>query len=158
VSGSLGHGLSLAAGIALAKKIDESDSRTVVLLGDGECYEGSVWEAAQFASHHRLGNLVAFVDMNGLITHGRTRDINSFGNMAARWKVSGWEVKELDGHDLVSLESSMAEPRANQGLPLAIMASTVKGKGVGRLEGRPESHHGSLKDEDFLAAISELGG
>lgn len=157
ISGSLGHGLSLAAGIALGKKIDQSDARTAVLLGDGECYEGSVWEAAQFASHHRLGNLVVFVDLNGLITHGRTHDINSFGDMGERWKSTGWEVKQLDGHDLVSLDSSLATPRTNPDLPLAIIASTVKGKGVKGLEGRPESHHGSLNDEDFLAAMSELG-
>ena len=158
VSGSLGHGLSLAAGIALAKKIDGTNSRTVVLLGDGECYEGSVWEAAQFASHHRLGNLLAFVDVNGLITHGRTRDINSFGDLRARWESNGWEVRDVDGHNLFLLANSMSEPRDFPELPLVILASTIKGKGVKGLEGKPESHHGSLGEEDFLIAIAELGG
>jgi len=158
VSGSLGHGLSLAAGIALAKKMDESDSRTVVLLGDGECYEGSIWEAAQFGAHHRLSNLIVFVDANGLITHGRTHDINSFGDMGARWSSAGWEVREVDGHDLVALGGSITGPRVISGSPLVVIASTVKGKGITGLEGRPESHHGSLSDEDYLAAITELGG
>lgn len=158
VSGSLGHGLSLGAGIALAEKIDGTKSRTVVLLGDGECYEGSVWEAAQFASHHRLGNLLAFVDVNGLITHGRTRDINSFGDLRARWESNGWEVRDADGHDFFSLSNSMSEPRDFPELPLVILASTVKGKGLKALEGKPESHHGPLDEEDFLAAIAQLGG
>lgn len=158
VSGSLGHGLSIATGIALAKKIDNSKSRTIVLLGDGECYEGSVWEAAQFGAHHQLSNLVVFVDANGLITHGRTQDINSFGDLGTRWRSFGWEVMEVNGHDLAALNHSFSRSRKDLNVPLAIIASTVKGKGIRALEGRPQSHHGSLSLEDYKAAISELGG
>lgn len=157
VSGSLGHGLSLGAGIALANKIDGTDSRTLVLLGDGECYEGSVWEAVQFASHHGLQNLVAIVDLNGLITHGSTRAINSFRDMAARWESAGWVTKQVDGHDFVALQAAFSAPRETRDAPLAIIASTVKGKGVQSLEGHPASHHGSLSDADYFESISRLG-
>lgn len=156
LSGSLGHGLSLGAGIALAERMDGSDARVVVLLGDGECYEGSVWEAAQFAAHHKLGKLLAIVDRNGLITHGKTEDINAFGDLEARWKSFGWQVVELDGHNLDQLCEAFAELRDARDVPTVILASTVKGNGVRSIQNTPESHHGSLSQAELEIALSDL--
>lgn len=157
VSGSLGHGLSVGAGFALADKIDNSMLKTVVLLGDGECYEGSVWEAAQFAGHHKLSTLLAIVDRNGLITHGSTEDINAFGDLSSRWRSYGWEAVELDGHSFPEIIRALDAFAAGENLgPLAIIAKTVKGKGVRSLEGAAGSHHGSISLEQLNVAIREM--
>ncbi len=158
VSGSLGHGLSVGAGMALSSKIDNSDDKTVILLGDGECYEGTVWEAAQFAGHHKLSSLLAIVDRNGLITHGPTEDINSFGNLVERWKSFGWHAIEVNGHDMNQLFSALSEFHDSSiEKPTVILAETIKGKGFTSLEGLAASHHGSISKSELEESIRELG-
>lgn len=158
VSGSLGHGLSVGVGFALADKIDQSKTSTIVVLGDGECYEGSVWEAAQFAGHHKLRTLLAIVDRNGLITYGPTEEINEFGNLENRWKSFGWNALEIDGHNVPDLMKALQEfkSEAHEG-PLVLIANTLKGKGVRSLEGTAGSHHGSISDEQLRDALEEMG-
>ena len=158
VSGSLGHGLSVGAGLALADKIDDSKLKTVVVLGDGECYEGSVWEAAQFAGHHKLATLLAIVDRNGLITHGATEDINAFGDLRSRWISFGWNVIELDGHSFTEIIENLENfVSGTSSQPCVIIANTIKGKGVRSLEGTAGSHHGSISLEQLTQSLQEMG-
>ena len=157
VSGSLGHGLSVGAGMALADKFDEKPRRTFVLMGDGECYEGSVWEAAMFASHHQLNNLCGIVDRNGLITHGTTESINKLEPFKDKWRAFGWDVIEVDGHDLKVLVSALQKfTRKTSGNPTLILANTVKGKGVSFMENQANWHHGGIDDKKLGIALLEL--
>lgn len=158
VSGSLGHGLSVGAGMALAGKIDGSDDKTVVLLGDGECYEGTVWEAAQFAGHHRLTSLLAVVDRNGLITHGPTEEINSFGDLVKRWESFGWHVIQVNGHNVDELFSAISQFCGSESKkPVVIIANTIKGKGFVTLQGLAGSHHGSISEAQLKESLRSLG-
>lgn len=157
VSGSLGHGLSVGAGISLGLRMTNNDCRSFVLLGDGECNEGSVWEAAMFAAHHRLSNLCAIIDRNGLITHGSTEEFNALEPLAEKWGSFGWEVLEVDGHDFRSLFRVFEQFRQNSfDKPLAVISQSVKGKGVSFMEGVASWHHGGLNTEMFTRAMSEL--
>jgi transketolase len=157
ISGSLGHGLGMGAGFALAAKRDGADFRTFVILGDGECYEGSVWEAAMFAAHHRLDNLIAIVDRNQLCILGRTEDLLELGDLEAKWRSFGWETLGVDGHDLGELLDALGRIGQAGGKPLAIIAHTVKGKGISFMEGRSEWHN-RMPDKDQAAqARAELG-
>ncbi len=151
-SGSLGHGLGIACGIALANKLAGSDAKTFVLLGDGECWEGSVWEAAMFAAHHGL-NITLIVDRNGYSVQGATEEIVALGDLAAKWAAFGWNVEEIDGHDEEALEDALS----NSG-PWAVIAKTVKGKGVSFMEGRKEWHHGSLTAGELESAKESING
>lgn len=157
VSGSLGHGLSIGSGMALADKMDGNSRKTFVLMGDGECYEGSVWEAANFASHHSLSNLCGIVDRNGLITHGSTESINRLEPFADKWKAFGWEVHEVDAHNLVELRSiwDLATSRTF-GPPTMIIANSIKGKGVSFMENDFNWHHGGIDDLRYIDAMEEL--
>lgn len=156
-SGSLGHGLGIGAGMALAAKLDGRGYRTFVLLGDGECYEGSVWEAAMFASHHRLNNLIAIVDRNGQIVNDYTESINRFDSMKAKWEAFGWDALEVDGHSFNQLMTVLADARGGHlNRPLAIIANTVKGKGVSFMERQLAWHHGSLTGAKYETARGEL--
>jgi len=158
VSGSLGHGLPIAAGMALADKLDKKTNRkTFIILGDGECYEGSVWEGANFASHHRLDNLCAIIDRNSLITHGSTEDINALEPMIDKWRAFGWDAYEIDAHnidDLVKFFSSLEDNTSKK--PVALIAKSVKGKGVSFMENNASWHHGGIDDQKFNAAEKEL--
>jgi len=157
VSGSLGHGLSVGAGISLGLKMTNQDCRTFVLLGDGECNEGSVWEAAMFAAHHRLSNLCAIVDRNGLITHGSTEEFNALEPFADKWSSFGWEVVEIDGHHFQSLIDVFDCFRSNgSDKPLAVIATTTKGKGISFMEGVASWHHGGVDTEIYKRAMREL--
>ena len=157
VSGSLGHGLSIGAGMALADKFDEKPRKTFVLMGDGECYEGSVWEAAMFASHHQLNNLCGIVDRNGLITHGTTESINKLEPFKDKWLAFGWDVIEIDGHDIKKIVKTMQEfNRKASGNPTLILANTVKGKGVSFMENQASWHHGGIDDKKLGIALLEL--
>jgi len=158
VSGSLGHGLSIGAGMALADKFDGKPRSTFVLMGDGECYEGSVWEAAMFASHHQLNNLCGIVDRNGLITHGTTESINRLEPFKDKWLAFGWDVIEIDGHNIKKLVRTLREfTRKNSGNPTLILANTVKGKGVSFMENQASWHHGGIDDKKLELALLELG-
>lgn len=157
VSGSLGHGMSIATGMALADKIDCKDRKTVVVLGDGECYEGAVWEANNFAAHNNLHNLWVIVDRNGLITNGNTEKINKLEPFSDKWRSFGWDVHNVDAHsieELVALFSSL-EKKKND-LPVVIIANSIKGKGVSFMENQASWHHGEISGENYKIARKEL--
>ena len=158
ISGSLGHGLSIGAGMALADKFDSKIQRkTYIILGDGECYEGSVWEAANFAAHHKLSNLFAIIDRNSLITHGSTEDINALGSIKDKFISFGWEAQEIDGHNIQNLLNFFKSTSFNKiNKPIAIIAKTIKGKGVSFMENVASWHHGGINEENFLIAEKEL--
>jgi transketolase len=157
VSGSLGHGLSIGSGMALADKLNKNPRATIVLMGDGECYEGSVWEAAMFASHHELNNLCGIIDRNGLITHGSTEEINKLEPFSDKWKAFGWEVYEVDGHNLKELKITLKlATNKTKKKPSMIIAKTVKGKGVSFMENQPKWHHGGIDQVKLETAIKEL--
>lgn len=157
VTGSLGHGLSVAAGMAFELKVSKQSALAYALLGDGECNEGSVWEAAMFASHHSLGNLCAIVDRNGLITHGSTEDFNGLEPFAEKWRAFGWIAVVCDGHDLLALSQAFAGFKKNSsGKPLVIIAQTIKGKGISFMEGIPTWHHGPIGSAVYDSARLEL--
>lgn len=157
VSGSLGHGLPIGSGMALADKMDKNSRNTFVLMGDGECYEGSVWEAAMFAAHHKLHNLCGIVDRNGLITHGSTELINRMEPFADKWRAFGWEVFEINAHDLGQLQDTWKTIISKKfGPPSMVIANSIKGKGVSFMENDFNWHHGGIDDEKFSTAIAEL--
>lgn len=157
ISGSLGHGLSIGTGMALADKMDKTSRKTYVLMGDGECYEGSVWEAAMFAAHHKLHNLCGIVDRNKLITHGSTESINRLEPFRDKWEAFGWEVIEINAHDFNDLEKAWGTFSAkDEGKPSMIIANSVKGKGVSFMENKAIWHHGGIDDAKFKLAFAEL--
>lgn len=157
VSGSLGHGLPIGSGMALADKMDKNSRQTFVLMGDGECYEGSVWEAAMFAAHHELHNLIGIVDRNGLITHGTTESINRLEPFADKWKAFGWEVFEVNAHDLADLQDTWkAIISKKSGAPSMVIANSIKGKGVSFMENNFNWHHGGIDDAKLATALTEL--
>jgi len=155
-NGSLGHGLSMAIGICLAAKKKGKDFRTFVMMGDGECNEGSVWEAVMSAAQLQLDNLTAIVDYNRLQSDGDSRKIIEFGDLAAKFRCFGWNVSEVDGHDLGQLLNAFAQTFALQA-PHVIVAHTVKGKGISFMENNNEWHHKRLTKADYDLAIAELG-
>jgi transketolase len=155
ISGSLGHGLGVAVGISLSSKLDELDNSTFVILGDGECYEGSVWEAAILASHLKLTNLIAIVDRNNLCIHGNTEEINSLEPFSEKWRSFGWNVIEIDGHNISEIVSSLK--KRHESMPTAIIANTVKGKGVSFMENQSSWHHGSIDNYILESSLKELG-
>jgi transketolase len=157
VSGSLGHGLPIAAGMALADKLDQKvDRKTFIVLGDGECYEGSVWEGANFAAHHGLHNLCAIIDRNSLITHGSTEDINGLEPMKDKWCSFGWDAHEIDAHNMDDLLNFFRSLSNNSGKPVALIARSVKGKGVSFMENNAAWHHGGIDEEKYNIAKEEL--
>ncbi|MFO8059417.1 MAG: transketolase [Bacillota bacterium] len=156
-TGSLGQGLSLAVGAALAGKLDGKDYGVYALLGDGELQEGQVWEAAAAASHYGLDNLIAFVDHNGLQIDGRVSDIMSCHPMPDRWRAFGWHVWEVDGHDLEQLSEAVARAQGADG-PAVLIARTVKGKGVSFMEDQVSWHGKAPSREQARRALLELRG
>lgn len=158
-TGSLGHGLGIAAGIALSARMDFRDFETVVLLGDGECYEGSVWEAALFAGHHQLGNLTAIVDRNQQCVTDFTEDCNRLEPFGDKWKAFGWDVRTVDGHSFSQLLAAFKDFRACQSSrPLVIIANTIKGKGVSFMERNLPWHHSVPAGDNLKKAREELAG
>ncbi|MDR3349538.1 MAG: transketolase [Acidaminococcales bacterium] len=153
-SGSLGMGLSYACGLALAAKKQGKDKNIYVLLGDGELNEGSNWEAAMFAAHQKLDNLVAVVDYNGMQLDGFSADILAV-DVAAMWKAAGWQTAACDGHSLSALREELdVSPAA---APQAVLAKTVKGKGVSFMENNSAWHHSRLSDKQYEEAAKEVG-
>ncbi len=156
-SGSLGHGLSIGVGMALAARMTQRDYRTYVMLGDGELSEGQIWEAANSAGHFGLQNLVAIVDRNGLSIDGHTEDIMTVEPMEDRFAAFGWNVQRIDGHDLNAVREAFARlPSARDGRPQVIIADTVKGRGVAHMEMSLDWHVGNLVGEDYDAVMAEL--
>ncbi|MER6827090.1 transketolase [Streptosporangium sp. NPDC000563] len=154
-SGSLGHGLALGVGVALAARLDGSDRRCFVVMGDGELQEGSVWEAASVAASHGLENLTAVVDRNRLQITGATDFVNNLEPLADRWRAFGWHVREADGHDVAALTEALTAP-PEPGRPTLIIAHTVKGKGLPFIEGQARSHYAKLGDRQHRRALSAL--
>jgi len=156
-TGSLGQGLSAANGMALAGRLDKKDYRVYCLLGDGECQEGQVWEAAMTASHHKLDNLTAIVDHNKYQIDGRVEEIKNLQPFAEKWKAFGWQVFSCDGHDFVKLIETLEKAEKFKGKPSVIIAETVKGKGVSFMEERPLDFHGRAPTpEEEKKAVAEL--
>lgn len=155
-TGALGHGLPVANGMAFAAKSKGQKHRVFVLISDGECNEGSVWEAALFAGHHKLDNLVVIVDYNKIQCIGRTKDVLDLDPFVDKWKSFGFAVKEVDGHDYKDLETHLSEPAKEPGKPLCIVAHTVKGKGVSFMEDSILWHFRSAQGEEYKKALKEL--
>ena len=155
-TGSLGHGLSLGVGMALAARLDKKTWRTFVLMSDGECHEGSVWEAAQAAGHFGLDNLVLTIDYNKLISLGPINDIIRVEPLADRWRSFGWEVSEVDGHDIPQLVEVYSRLPFRRGRPNLVLAHTTKGKGVSYMENRPIWHYRIPNEEELKQALKEL--
>lgn len=156
-TGALGHGLSICVGLALAARLDQSPSRIMTLLGDGELAEGSNWEAAMAAAHYGLGNLTAIVDCNTLQITGRTRDVCSNEPLDAKFGAFGWDVQSVDGHDLTALADVLNRP-AQPNKPRIVIAHTIKGRGVSFMEDVGKWHHGVPNDAEYAQAIAEIDG
>jgi transketolase len=154
-TGSLGQGLSIGLGMALAARLDGRDFRVFVLLGDGECQEGQVWEAAMAAGHHRPDNLVAIIDYNRFQLDGAIDDIIGLEPLAAKWASMGWQVREIDGHDIDAVIAAFAWA-TSVGAPACIIAHTVKGKGVSFMEGNNAYHGVPPTDDELARALREL--
>ena len=155
-TGSLGHGLSIGVGAALAARLQGSPRRTFVLLSDAELNEGSVWEAAMFAAHHGLGSLVAIVDVNRQQAMGYTRDVIDLQPLDERWRAFGWNVHERDGHDVEALRATVESLDPESDRPHVLLASTTFGYGVSFMQNKIEWHYQPLSDEQFAAAVAEV--
>jgi len=156
-SGSLGHGLGIAAGIALAARMNNESYFTFALLGDGECYEGSVWESALFAAHHQLNNLIAIVDRNWLAAIDFTEKAVRLNPLDKKWEAFGWEVVNINGHSFEEIFSALKGFRSRRlAKPLVIIADTVKGKGVSFMENQPLWHGIAPKGKEAELAKAEL--
>lgn len=156
-TGSLGHGFPVATGMAYSALLDGRRHRVFALLSDGECSEGAVWEAAMFAAHHRLHNLVAIVDYNKIISLGPISEILELEPLADKWSSFGWSVREVDGHDHATLLRNLSEVPFEQDKPSCMIAHTVKGKGVSFMEHSVLWHFRAPHADEFRRALQELG-
>jgi transketolase len=157
-AGSLGQGLSFGIGMALAGRLDRKAYRTYVLLGDGECDEGQVWEAAMSAAHYKVDTLTAIVDRNGIQNDRFVSQVMEIEPLADKWRAFGWHVLEIDGHDHAQVLKALAEAKATVGRPTVIIARTVKGKGVSFMENNPDFHGRAANKDELPIALRELEG
>jgi len=157
-SGSLGYGLSIGAGVALAHKINNTNHRAFVLLGDGECNEGTIWETAMFANHHKLDNLVAIIDYNHLQGFGRTDEVLDLEPLSDKFNSFGWSVHRIDGHDYSLLNATFNKILVSKKGPSVIIAETVKGKGYSKFENKLSSHYQVLNVDTYKDMMNELKG
>lgn len=155
-SGSLGQGLSFAVGVALAANVDMKDYRVYALLGDGECDEGQIWEAAMSAAHYNLDNLTAFVDRNRIQNDRFTSEVMRLEPLAEKWSAFGWKVLEVDGHNIGQVLDAAGTARNTRGCPTVIIAHTVKGKGVSFMENNPDFHGRAPNKDEYERALKEL--
>ena len=146
-AGSLGHGLSMAVGLGLGARYLKKGWKTVCLMGDGECGEGSIWEAAMSASNFKLGNVIGIVDRNRLMIDGKTEDVMALEPFADKWRAFGWDVVEIDGHDFDQLDEALSRAWAATEQPVLILANTIKGKGVDFMENNVVYHYASADSE-----------
>jgi len=156
-TGSLGQGLSQANGLALAARLDKRPTRVYVLMGDGETQEGQIWEAAMTAAHYKIDNLCAVVDNNGLQIDGPVEEVMRIAPLHNKWEAFGWNVIEVNGHDMGEILGALDDAESTKGRPTVIIAHTVKGKGVSFFEGRVEYHGVAPTSEELDRAIKELG-
>ncbi len=155
-TGALGHGLSIASGMALAAKHDNKSYRIFTMLSDGECDEGSIWEAALFAPHHKLDNLIAIVDYNKIQSLGTVKEVLNLDPFADKWKAFGWGVHEINGHDFKEIKEAFDTLPFTLGKPSCIIAHTIKGKGVSFMENLLLWHYRSPQGDEFTNALKEL--
>ncbi len=155
-TGSLGHGLSMGAGAALASGLQNSSRRVFVLASDAECNEGSVWEAAMFSAHHQLSNLVLIIDLNGQQALGYTDDVLKTSPLAEKWRVFGWDTYEVDGHNISEITDTIKSLDTASGKPHVIIAKTIFGKGVSYMEGQIKWHYWPMSEEEYKKAITEI--
>ena len=155
-SGSLGQGLSVALGMAIADKMDNVDSRVYCLMGDGETNEGQIWEAAMTAAHYKLDNVCGIIDYNKLQIDGFCCDVMDLGEYRGKWESFGWHVKEVDGHDFEEIRKGFDEARKTKGSPSILIAHTVKGKGVSFIENKAKWHGIAPNKEELEKALKEL--
>lgn len=155
-TGALGHGLSIAGGMAMGLKLKKSSARVYVIMGDGELAEGSNWEAAAAALHHKLDNLLVFVDRNGLQISGKTAEVMGYEPLAEKWAAFGWSVRTIDGHDFEQIVGSAKESPFVVGKPTVLIADTVKSKGLSFAEGLVDYHYWKPKSEELSRAEAEL--
>lgn len=155
-AGALGQGLSFALGVALAGRLNKQDYRVYVLLGDGECDEGQVWEAAMASAHFKAENLVAIVDNNGQQIDGWNRDVMSLEPFSAKWQAFGWQVIEVDGHNIPQFIQAFQQAQKTKGQPTVIIAHTIKGKGVSFMENNPDFHGAAPNEIEVKLALEEL--
>ncbi|MBI2881249.1 MAG: transketolase [Candidatus Tectomicrobia bacterium] len=155
-TGSLGQGLSVGVGMALAARLDKKSYRTYVLIGDGESEEGQIWEAAMSAAYRKLDNLTAIVDVNGIQLDGFTRDILNLEPLAPKWESFGWFVQEIDGHDLRQIHDALSRCSTHRGQPSVIIARTVKGKGASEMENNPAFHGRAPNPDETARALRDL--
>ncbi len=157
-TGSLGQGLSAACGMAMAAKMDQDTHFVYALLGDGETEEGQVWEAAMFAAHYHLGNLIAFIDHNRLQIDGDITQVMSPEPLEEKWQAFGWQVQRIDGHDCAAIAQAIAKAKADPTRPAMIIADTIKGKGVDFMENQAGWHGSAPNQEQAEQALAQLGG
>lgn len=156
-SGSLGHGLGIGIGLALGAKLDRKNFKTVVLVGDGECAEGAMWESAAFAAHHKLSNVMGIVDNNGVCSTDLIKNCLDIEPIEDRWKAFGWEVVTVNGHSFDELERAFEQfIRRDSDKPMMVIAKTIKGKGISFMEGDPRWHHEVPRDAELETARGEL--
>jgi transketolase len=155
-TGALGHGLSIAGGMAIGLRLDKSPAKVYVLMGDGELAEGSNWEAASAAAMHKLDNILVFVDRNRLQISGRTVDVMSYEPLVERWRSFGWNVRTIDGHDLEAIIGNAMEMPFEKGKPSVIIADTVKSKGLSFAEGKVSYHYWKANKEEMDQAERDL--
>ncbi|MEA2684178.1 MAG: transketolase [Chloroflexota bacterium] len=155
-TGSLGHGLPIGAGAALAARLQSSSRRTFVLMSDAECNEGSVWEAMSFAAHHNLSSLTALIDVNGQQALGYTRDVLDTAPLAERWRGFGWDVHEVDGHNVEAITTTIGGLDMDRGRPHVLVAQTTFGKGVSFMENQIKWHYSPMSDSEFATAMAEV--
>jgi transketolase len=155
-TGSLGEGLSIAMGMGLAARWDKRPSRAYCILGDGEIQEGQIWEAAMFGAFHKLDNVVAILDYNHIQLDGFVKDIMEIEPVVAKWQAFGWHTVELDGHSIPALQAAFAEAASVKGKPTALIAHTIKGKGVSFMENNPKWHGVAPNKEEVELALKEL--
>ncbi|MBM3395816.1 MAG: transketolase [Betaproteobacteria bacterium] len=156
-TGALGHGLAIATGMALGARIQKQDFHTFVMIGDGELHEGSNWEAALAAAHYKLSNLTAIIDYNKIAQSGPIAELIEIGPLADKWRAFNWAVKEIDGHDMAQVVDALDGLPLDPGKPTALIAHTVKGKGVSFAENTYLWHSNNVNDDIYAKAIAELG-
>ncbi|WP_341900493.1 transketolase [Synechococcus sp. UW140] len=156
-TGSLGHGLPMALGMAMAARIQKRQTRCYALLSDGECNEGSIWEAALLAAAQKVHSLTAIIDFNKWQATGRSQEVMALDPLAAKWEAFGWHAQEIDGHDFEAITSALAAARFETNRPSVIVAHTVKGKGVSFMEDDNNWHYRTPNPEELAAALAEIG-
>jgi len=155
-TGSLGHGLSMGAGAALAARLQGSSRRIFVVVSDAECNAGSLWEAVMFAAHHRLSNLIAVVDLNGQQALGHTSQVLDLAPLAEKWRAFGWDIHEVDGHDVKAVTDTVSALDTSMEKPHVVLALTTFGKGVSFMENRIKWHYWTMSDKEYEQAMDEI--